>query len=173
MRNKNVWVMIAATGIIALIFVLALIVPQRTASLPDHLVSLYSPEPKSQSVVPDEQLHSPETTPIPAEGYVYVSAGTESRWFALPEEGDLSFTISQTRGAEKAENIIHLTPDGVYMESSTCENQDCIRQGRVTLENKDTRVLANMIICLPNQVAIELYTPEELLIQAEQQDRNE
>ena len=38
-----------------------------------------------------------------------------------------------------------------------------MKQGTVTLENRDERILYNMIICLPNQVMLELYTPEEVL----------
>ena len=49
------------------------------------------------------------------------------------------------------------------MESATCENHDCIEQGIVTLENRQTRPLMNYILCLPNQVSIALYTPEEVL----------
>ena len=49
------------------------------------------------------------------------------------------------------------------MEDSTCANHDCIDQGIVTLENRKERILGNMIICLPNQVCLQLYTPEEIL----------
>ncbi|MDO4865231.1 MAG: NusG domain II-containing protein [Clostridia bacterium] len=59
-------------------------------------------------------------------------------------------------------NLIHLTPDSVYMEDSTCENHDCIGQGIVSFENKEERILGNMIVCLPNQVLLELYTAEEV-----------
>lgn len=174
MRNKNMWVMIVALLLIGLIFLLALFLPRRTASLPDSLAPLLSQSPESSTsqVSPAEDTLTesslPPATPVPARGYVCVTVGTSSRWFALPEAEDLSFTISQTQGEEKQENVIHLTQDGVYMESSTCENQDCVHQGAVTLENKDTRLLANMIICLPHQVSIELYTPDELLAQAGQ-----
>lgn len=60
------------------------------------------------------------------------------------------------------ENIIHVTENSVSMYYSNCENQDCVEQGEVTLENKETRILGNMIICLPNQVSLELYSREEL-----------
>ena len=33
----------------------------------------------------------------------------------------------------------------------------------VILDNKDTRILGNMILCLPNQVTLQLFTPEEVL----------
>ena len=61
-----------------------------------------------------------------------------------------------------AENVIHLTPEGVYMEDSTCENHDCVEQGEVTLDNRKDRILGNFIICLPNQVTLQLFTPDEI-----------
>lgn len=42
------------------------------------------------------------------------------------------------------------------MHSASCKNQDCVHQGDVTLDNYNNRVLNNWIICLPNQVTIEL-----------------
>ena len=59
--------------------------------------------------------------------------------------------------------MVHISSEGVYMEKSTCENQDCVNQGLVTLENRDARVLYNMIVCLPNQVMLELYTYDEIM----------
>ena len=53
-------------------------------------------------------------------------------------------------------NIVHVTPTSI-------DNQDCVEQGEVTLENKDTRILGNMIICLPNQVTLQLYSRDELM----------
>lgn len=111
---------------------------------------------------PTAEAMAVELTPTPARGYVRITAGSEMRWFALPEE-DVSLTVRRTKGEEEMVNIIHLTQNGVYMESSTCSNQDCVEQGEVTLENKDSRILSNMILCLPNEVAIELFTPEEIL----------
>ena len=35
-------------------------------------------------------------------------------------------------------------------------------QGEVTLENKDQRVLQHMVLCLPHDVIVELYSTEEL-----------
>ena len=67
-------------------------------------------------------------------------------------------------------NVIHVTPSGVYMESANCENQDCVLQGEVTLDNKGSRPLENMIICLPHQVVLELYSTEELLAMSAEQE---
>lgn len=95
-------------------------------------------------------------------GYVRVTTATQSGWLALPIEGEQSLSLPQMLpNGTQSVNVIHLLPDGVYMESSTCANQDCVDEGVVTLDNIKERILGNMIICLPNQVVLELYTPEE------------
>ena len=102
--------------------------------------------------------------PKPAKAYVLVSTATQVGWLPLPEEGEISYPLKQVLpDGTEAENVIHLTPEGVYMEDSTCENHDCVDQGMVTLENRYERILSNMIICLPNQVVLQLLTPEEVL----------
>ena len=109
---------------------------------------------------------APEATipPSPAKGYVLVTTATQSGWLPLPEEGEASFPLRQTLpDGTEAVNVIHLTPDGMYMEDATCANHDCMGQGVVTLENREERILGNMIICLPNQVTLQLFTPEEVL----------
>lgn len=97
-------------------------------------------------------------------GYVLVSTATQAGWLPLPIEGEQSFPLAQLLpdGAQSL-NVIHLTPEGMWMEEASCEGQDCVGQGEVTLENRDERILYNMIICLPNQVLLQLYTPDELL----------
>ena len=111
--------------------------------------------------------------PQPAKGYVLVSTATQSGWLPLPEEGEVSYPLRQLLpDGTEAENVIHLTPDGVYMEDSTCEGHDCVDQGVVTLENRNDRVLGNMIICLPNQVTLQLFTPEEILAMMSEQAKN-
>ena len=111
-----------------------------------------------------QATEEPTDSPKPAKGYVLVTTATQSGWLPLPDEGEVSYPLRQLlpNGTE-AVNTIHLTPEGVYMEDSTCEGHDCVQQGEVTLDNRAERILGNMIICLPNQVTLQLYTPEELL----------
>jgi len=111
-----------------------------------------------------QATEEPTDSPKPAKGYVLVTTATQSGWLPLPEDGEVSYPLRQLlpNGTE-AVNTIHLTPEGVYMEDSTCEGHDCVQQGEVTLDNRVERILGNMIICLPNQVTLQLYTPEELL----------
>lgn len=119
---------------------------------------------------PTEALADPEATPQPAKGYVWVSTSTRQGFLPLPEEGEYSYHLQQVLpDGTLAENVIHVTPDGVWMEDSTCENHDCINQGHVTLDNRRDRVLGGMIICLPNQVYLELMTPEEIRERAQSQ----
>ena len=81
----------------------------------------------------------------------------------LPTEGEVSYPIRQVLAdGTETENILHLEPDGFYMESSTCKNQNCVQQGKVTFENREYRILTNCVVCLPNQVTAELYDAEEI-----------
>ena len=104
-----------------------------------------------------------EEKAMPA-GYVLVSTATQAGWLPLPTEGEQSFPLVQTLpDGTQSLNVIHLTPEGVWMEEANCQNQDCVGQGEVTLENRYERILSNMIICLPNQVVLQLYSPEETM----------
>lgn len=81
----------------------------------------------------------------------------------LPAEGEVSYPIRQVLAdGTETENILHLEPDGFYMESSTCKNQNCVQQGKVTFENREYRILTNCVVCLPNQVTAELYDAQEI-----------
>ena len=62
-------------------------------------------------------------------------------------------TVRQDDGAV---NVIALDETGVWMESSTCRNQLCVHQGKVTYENYQDRYYGTNVICLPNRVTVEL-----------------
>ena len=79
-------------------------------------------------------------------------------WEAIPLTDGGEYTIAQPDGKT---NVVHTTATGAVMHSSTCDNQSCVEQGEVTLENRDSRVLTNLIICLPNEVILEVLTPAE------------
>jgi len=136
LKKINLLVLTLCLAVIAAVAVIALMVGQRPDTLPEALTA--------------------------QDGYVYISAGNEGKWFALPE-AETPLTLRRTKAdGTVVENIVALTPQGAFMQSSTCDNQDCVHQGVVTLENKSQRVLQNMILCLPNEVVIELYSAQEL-----------
>lgn len=93
----------------------------------------------------------------PAASYLFVNTGG-SAYSPIPLNGDNSFRITQQDGSE---NVIHIGENSFYMESSNCKNQNCVGQGEVTLENRESRPLFNMVICLPHNLSLELLTREE------------
>ena len=98
----------------------------------------------------------------PSIGYVLVQLSSSGGLLPLPQEGEYTKTIRQTMedGSEYV-NVIHVTPTGFWMEESNCEGQDCVDEGEVTLENRQERILGNMVICLPHQLMLYLITREE------------
>ena len=92
-----------------------------------------------------------------AEAYLLMK--TSSRIYApIPLNEENSFRIVQRNGDY---NTVHIGINSFYMEDSNCENHDCVKEGTVTLDNMHTRVLYNMIVCLPHQLSLEMITPEE------------
>lgn len=77
----------------------------------------------------------------------------------VPLTGDGDYTVTQK--AIGAENKVHVTAESIQMSSANCDNQDCVDQGEDFPSNREERLLGNMIICLPNNVTLELLTPAE------------
>ena len=98
----------------------------------------------------------------PSIAYVLVRMQNSIGLLPLPLEGEYSRTLRQKMpdGSEYV-NVLHVTPKGFLMEDANCEGHDCVNQGEVTLENREERILWNMVICLPHQVSAELITREE------------
>ena len=69
-------------------------------------------------------------------------------------------TITVDQGDGKV-NVIVIDENGVRMDSSTCKNQLCVRQGTIDPHNRDGVEFGNWIICMPNGVAIEITGGEE------------
>lgn len=93
----------------------------------------------------------------PADSYLLLTT-SQNVYSPIPLAGDDAFRITQADGSE---NVIHIGKDSFYMESSNCDNQNCVNEGEVTLENRRTRILYNMVVCLPHQLSLELLTPDE------------
>ena len=100
-------------------------------------------------------MPAPQTAEV--KGYVLITVGNRQYGDPIPMDRDKVITVRQSDGKE---NKVHITPEKVYMEHSTCENQDCVGQGEITLENYTTRILSTFVICLPNAVTIEMVPVE-------------
>lgn len=59
-------------------------------------------------------------------------------------------------GPDGEVNVISFTANGFFMSHSSCENQLCVKEGKVTADNFGKRALGTQIICLPNRVIAEL-----------------
>ena len=91
-------------------------------------------------------------------GHVVITVAGRQDGDPIPMDRDKIITVKQENGAI---NRIHITPEYVEMESSTCENQDCIGEGEVNVNTYKDRILSTYIICLPNQVTIEMVPADE------------
>ena len=99
----------------------------------------------------------PRAQTAEVKGYVVLTVGGRQYGDPIPMDRDKIITIQQEDGKV---NKVHITPEKVYMETSTCENQDCVGQGEISLDNYQTRILSTFVICLPNEVTIEMVPVE-------------
>ena len=90
-------------------------------------------------------------------GHVVLTVGGRQYGDPIPMDRDKIITLRQDDGKI---NKVHITPEKVYMESSTCENQDCVQQGEVHVDTYMDRILTTYVICLPNNVSIEMVPVE-------------
>jgi len=90
-------------------------------------------------------------------GHVVLTVGGRQYGDPIAMDRDKIITLRQDDGKI---NRVHITPEKVYMESSTCDNQDCVGQGEVHVDTYMDRILSTYIICLPNNVQIEMVPVE-------------
>lgn|GEM_PF-466689 len=178
MKKKDLKVIIPVAVLALALFILAQALPKEnkqsnagaltdaTATQAVSPTQTPVPSPTAQTAAPaataTEALPaaSPVPTLEPAQAYLKVQIGNlVFEPLALTESRDLELT--QPDGKQ---NVVRITPGSIVMHSANCDNQDCVHQGMVSLENKNMRVLQNMIVCLPNQVVLQLLDPEEALV---------
>ena len=147
MKNKKTWTTVLVLLAVAAAFVFAYLYPKTPVG-----VTTGDEQPFLLQVTDDD----------PSVAYVLVRMTNSIGLLPLPLEGEYTRTIRQTMtDGSEAVNVLHLTPNGVRMEDANCEGHDCVEEGEVTLENREERVLWNMIICLPHRLSLELITREE------------
>ena len=147
-----------------------LIVPAETATPETDEVPEATEVPMAEPTVVPTQEPTTEPTAEPAQeaamvgplppkktekvrGYVVLTVGGRQYGDPIPMDRDKIITLKQDDGKL---NKVHITPETVYMEFSTCENQDCVGQGEVHVDTYKDRILGTYIICLPNNVSVEM-----------------
>ena len=152
MKNANVLVLCIAAAVILLIAAAGLLLGQQSSvSLPADSPAA-SADPAAVQILP-----APPQADSATQAYVRIQVGGEI-WPDIPLTDGGEYIITQP--VSGAVNVLHTTSTGVVMHSSTCDNQNCVQQGEVTLENQSTRVLGSLIVCLPNQVVVELISAD-------------
>ena len=148
MKNANVRVLVIVLGLVVLVAAAAAVVSGMQPSV----------EPTATGDKVTITPAAPEAN-ADTQAYLRVQVGSEI-WPLIPLTDGGEYTVSQLENGAK--NVIRTTASGAVMHFSTCDNQNCVQQGEVTLENLDFRAMGNLIVCLPNQVVLELHTPETL-----------
>lgn len=139
---------------------------------PEETVAPEATAAPEETATPEETA-APEVTAAPTQasvagpmppkqteqvrGYVVLTVGGRQYGEPIAMDRDKIITLRQEDGKI---NKVHITPEKVYMESSTCENQDCVGQGEIHVDSWQSRILGTYIICLPNNVTIELVPVE-------------
>ena len=77
---------------------------------------------------------------------------------AVPLNKNTVITVDQGDGKV---NHVEVKGGAIFMADSTCSDGLCISQGKMTPENYEDRPMLNWIICLPNQVTVQLRVDEE------------
>ena len=147
-------ILLAALGLIAAARFLNPGAERSQEEIRQQIEQLAQASPAPTASPGEGQSGTPEKAPE-AEAYLYIIVnGRISGIYAVGEEGDV--TVDQGDGKV---NVIHMTEKGFYMASSTCDNQLCVHQGEVTVDNYQQRILGASVLCLPNNVDLELVVP--------------
>lgn len=128
--------------------------PEATDTAPEVTAEPEAAEPAGQAAMAGPM---PPAQASEIRGHVVLTVGGRQYGDPIPMDRDKIITLKQESGAI---NKVHITPEKVYMESSTCENQDCVGQGEIHVDTYQDRILGTWVICLPNNVTIEMI-PEQ------------
>ncbi len=156
MRNANAKLIAILIGLVLLVAIAGLLFG---GSLPSF-DGLTSSEP-SITITATEGLMLPTPGSDPmgeASAYLLIQAdGVPYTPVALICEGE--YLITQPDGGY---NRLTVTPDSMVIHSADCSTQDCVMQGKVTLDNQLFRPLGGQIICLPHRLIFQLVPASEL-----------
>ena len=182
--KKDILLIAAVLALAAVMFGASRLMPktdlsQKTAEVtlaPDAVVYVdATPEPTEAPVVTEapEAAAAPAASEAPkapaaagpmpppkaakVRGHVLLTVGGRQYGDPIPMDRDKIITIKQENGEI---NKVHITPEKVYMEYSSCENQDCVQQGEIHMDTYKTRILSTFVICLPNNVTVEMVPAE-------------
>ena len=149
LKKKDLLIIAVVLLAAVVLFAGSKLLPKTDLSTKTADVTLATDAPQSANMVGPMMPKQTEKV----RGHVVITVAGRQYGDPIPMDRDKIITVKQENGAI---NRIHITPEYVEMESSTCENQDCIGEGEVNVNTYKDRILSTYIICLPNQVTIEM-----------------
>lgn len=173
-KKTNLFVIAAVLLLAAVLFIVSRVIPKPNEGLSkedihSQIAALAIPAPTVQTQETANPAAEPRETGSPApkdqptettvtadaDAYLFIILNNRV-WGIEPLGEEREITVDQGDGVV---NVIHLLPDGFYMASSTCDNQLCVSEGTVTVDNYQRRILGASVLCLPHHLDLELVVP--------------
>ena len=163
MKPRDLIVILAAAGLALVLLILsrsgllAPTAPPKNQTAPD--ITVLKQKEGTAEAAKEVSLWTEESKRSPANAYLRVSVNNRM-YEPLPLDEDFSVDIKREGGYH---NLVIVESGAVSMMFSTCDNQLCMHQGQVSLDNRDLRALYNQIVCLPNEVLLEVLDEHEVM----------
>ena len=161
-RKRNGLVILALLLIIAIITGISLVWPKERRN---SAITVTDPGGQTTDLLPDD----PEVDEDDRVEFAELEPGEPRAWLLITVDDKVyppyplirsgHYTVSQKK--KNAVNVIYVTEDSMRMTSSSCDDQLCVREDAVTLDNKAGRSEGSRIVCQPNGVTLELLDAEE------------
>ena len=149
MKRKEVWIAIAAVLLVAGVGLWAVLSGQNSVK-EENLEVLGG---KELLVLLDGQEMADKTvSPGKGDGLRVIVKREDELLADLPFGEEHTLEIIQKGGRNK----LRITANSVFMEDADCEGQDCVKMTEITRDNLETRVLRDLIICLPHKLTIQV-----------------
>ena len=163
MKPRDLIVILSAAGLALALLILSRsgllspTAPPKNQTAPD--ITVLKQKEGTAEAAKEVSLWTEESKRSPANAYLRVSVNNRM-YEPITLEEDFSVDIKREGGYH---NLVIVESGVVSMMFSTCDNQLCTHQGQVSLDNRDLRALYNQIVCLPNEVLLEVLDEHEVM----------
>ena len=149
MKKKEIWIAVIAILVIAGVGLWAVLSGQNQVK-EENLTLL---DGKEILVLLDgQELTEKTVSPGKGDGLRVVVTKENEVLADLPFGEEHTLEVIQKGGRNK----IRITANSVYTEDADCQGQDCVKMTEITRDNLETRVLRDMIICLPHKITVQV-----------------
>ena len=163
MKPRDLIVILSAAGLALALLILSRSgllspkAPPKNQTAPD--ITVFKQNEGTAEASQEVSLWTEESKRSPANAYLRVSVNNRM-YEPIPLDENFSLDIKRDEGYH---NLVIVEAGVVSMMFSTCDNQLCVHQGQVSLDNRDLRALYNQIACLPNEVLLEVLDEHEVM----------